>query len=799
MKTEVLQIQGMHCAACAAAVEKSLNQLEGVKASVNIATEKANVEYNPQHTTMKQLVAAVVKVGFTVVESKEETGDSRADFFARKKREVQIWKLKSLVAIVFGLPLFYYSMAPMITFINLPWATQLHHVMMDRPMEYAIVQLLLAIPIIAAGYQFFTNGVKALIHAAPNMDSLIAIGGTASLLFSFWNTHLIAQGNVDAVMHLYYETAGIIFALVLIGKTMEAISKGRTNDAIKKLMDLAPKQATVVREGKEMTIAVEDVQVGDVILVRPGEKIPVDGRIVRGETALDEAMLTGESMPVTKRVGDEVYAATINMHGSIQFEATKVGKDTALAHIIQLVEDAQGKKAPIQALGDKVAGVFVPIVCIFAIIMGIVWLIATRDLERALTIFVTILVIACPCALGLATPTAIMVGTGKGASQGILFKGGDALEISHHIQSIVFDKTGTLTEGKPQVTDVIVLDDHISNRFRKLNQVIPETANVENTHDASLDCNPITVVSATTQEQGGMSQEELLALVASVEYHSEHPLGQAIYKQAKEEGLTMVDVRDFKSLPGRGVEAITSTSKKNGKRILIGNRALMDEEAVSFSPRHVEALKLADEGKTVMYVALDGQLIGLIAVADVIKESSREAVKRLKAMKCDLWMITGDNEKTATAIANQAGIANVLAEVMPGDKAEQVKTLQKGQRVVAMVGDGINDAPALVQADVGIAIGSGTDVAIESADVVLMQGDLVDVAKAIRLSKQTIRIIKQNLFWAFGYNVIGLPIAAGILYLFGGPLMNPMLAAAAMGMSSVSVLANTLRLRRFKL
>jgi Cu+-exporting ATPase len=554
-----------------------------------------------------------------------------------------------------------------------------------------------------------------------------------------------------AVDALYFESAGVIITLILLGKSLEAVSKGRTSEAIKKLMGLAPKTAVILENGQEKEIPIDEVEIGDIILVKPGDKIPVDGTVTGGHTSIDESMLTGESMPVDKKEGDPVYAASLNTTGVIQFKAEKIGSDTALAQIIKLVEDAQGSKAPIAQMADIVSGYFVPVVCVIALLAGIGWYFGTAgDLKFALTIFISVLVIACPCALGLATPTAIMVGTGKGAENGILIKGGEALETAHKINTIVFDKTGTITEGKPKVTDVL--------------------------------------------PAGSVSKDRLLQLTASAERGSEHPLGQAIVLGAKESGLTLLEAEGFDSLTGRGIKA-----RLEGEDILAGNRKLMDEQNISLAGMEEISDRLAEEGKTPMYVAINGELAGIVAVADVVKESSRAAIERLHKMGIEVAMITGDNKKTAAAIAKQVGIDRVLAEVLPQDKSNEVKKLQSENRKVAMVGDGINDAPALAQADIGIAIGSGTDVAMESADIVLMRSDLMDVPAAIDLSKHTIRNIKQNLFWAFGYNVIGIPIAAGVLHLlFNGPLLNPMFAAAAMSLSSVSVLTNALRLKRFK-
>jgi Cu+-exporting ATPase len=610
------------------------------------------------------------------------------------------------------------------------------------------------------------------------MDSLIAVGTTAAVGYSVYNVFLIISGDHMAVDSLYFETAGVIIALILLGKTLEAVSKGRTSEAIKKLMGLAPKTALVIVNGEEKELPIEEVQVGDIIVVKPGGKIPVDGKVTEGYSAVDESMLTGESMPVEKKSGDSVYGATINSNGVIRFKAEKVGDETALAQIIKLVEDAQSSKAPIAKIADVVCGYFVPIVCIIALAAGVAWFIAASTgisnlphgksaLEFALSIFISVLVIACPCALGLATPTAIMVGTGKGAENGILIKGGEALETAHKIQTIVFDKTGTITEGRPKVTDVITVH--------------------------------------------GVEKNYLLQITASAEKGSEHPLGQAIVQSAQEQGMELSAISHFEAVTGRGIEAVI-----NGVSVITGNKKLMDERNISFTELETESDNLAAEGKTPMYVAFNGKQAGIVAVADVVKLSSKTAIERLHKMGIEVAMITGDNKKTAAAIAKQVGIDRVLSEVLPQDKSAEVKKLQdvcdnvrgekcklfsqtnRQRRFTAMVGDGINDAPALAQADIGIAIGSGTDVAMESADIVLMRSDLMDVPTAITLSKRTIRTIKQNLFWAFGYNVLGIPIAAGLLYIFGGPLLNPMFAAAAMSLSSVSVLSNALRLKTFK-
>ena len=743
-----LPIGGMSCAVCAKRVEKAISELEGVAdVNVNFAAEKAFVTYNPQKVRPSAMKEAVLKAGYQPLENKG-AGAEDEDRKCREK-EINTMKKKFIAAAIFAFPLLYIAMVPMIKFVSLPGAKILDGLMMNYPLFYALLEFFLTVPVICVGYRFYTVGFKSLFQKSPNMDSLIAVGTTAAVAFSLYNTFQIAKGNFQAVHSLYFESAGVIITLILLGKMLEAVSKGKTGEAIKKLMGLAPKTAFVIQNGAETEIPVEEVEIGDIIIVKPGSKIPVDGVVIEGHTAIDESMLTGESMPVDKKAGDKVYAASLNTTGTVKFRAEKVGSDTALAQIIKLVEQAQGSKAPIAKLADMVAGYFVPAVIAIAVVSGIAWFIGTGDFKFALTIFISVLVIACPCALGLATPTAIMVGTGKGAENGILIKSGEALETAHKINAIILDKTGTITEGKPSVTDLICASN--------------------------------------------FTQEKLLQLVASAEKNSEHPLGQAIVRGAQEKSLALLEAENFNSITGQGIEAQIA-----GLSVFVGNRKMMEEKNISVKELEKDADKLAEEGKTPVFVATDGQPAGIVAVADVVKKSSRAAIESLHKMGIEVAMITGDNKKTAEAIARQVGIDRVLAEVLPQDKAFEVKKLQQEGRKVAMVGDGINDAPALAQSDIGIAIGSGTDVAMESADIVLMHSDLTDVPTAILLSKKTIRNIKQNLFWAFGYNTIGIPVAAGVLYLFGGPLLNPMLAAAAMSLSSVSVLTNALRLKRFK-
>ena len=780
MHSETLGIGGMTCAACSARVERALKKLEGVEsAAVNLATEKATVVFDPRVLRLSAIKEAVVKAGYTALEVSTDTVDEDK---RRKEKEIKTLWTKFIAAAVLALPLLYIAMAPMIKWVTLPFPKMLAP--MHSPLLYGLVELVLVVPIIIAGNRFYVVGFKNLLRRSPNMDSLIALGTTAAVVYSVYNLFRIAGGDHHAVDALYFETAAVIITLILLGKSLEAVSKGRTSEAIKKLMGLAPKTAIIIENGEEKEIPIKEVMPGDIIVVKPGAKIPVDGLVTEGQSAVDESMLTGESMPIDKKPGDPVYAATINCNGVIRFKAEKVGGETALAQIIKLVEDAQGSKAPIAQMADIVAGYFVPVVCAIALTAGITWFVAASIgvvnlphgktvTEFALTIFISVLVIACPCALGLATPTAIMVGTGKGAENGILIKGGEALETAHKIQTIVFDKTGTITVGKPEVTDVV--------------------------------------------GSGEWKEDSFLQLVAAAEKNSEHPLAAAIVREAEKRGLVLPPVTDFKAIPGRGIEALINGAAMDGSCdqsqslrskleaktqhgccVLAGNKKLMDERGISLAELEAASDKLAGEGKTPMYAALDGKAAGIVAVADVLKPSSKAAIERLHKMGIEVAMITGDNKKTASAIANQVGIDRVLAEVLPQDKSAEVKKLQEEGRKVAMVGDGINDAPALVQADIGIAIGSGTDVAMESADIVLMRSDLLDVPTAINLSKRTIRNIKQNLFWAFGYNVLGIPIAAGVLYLFGGPLLNPVFAAAAMSLSSVSVLTNALRLKRFK-
>ncbi len=738
----IIPIEGMTCASCANSIEKSIKKLNGIyEVNINFATEKAKVVYDSTLTRISEIKNAIAKAGYKALEI---VNNSQSDTEKqRREKEMKILWYKFIIAAIFTAPLLYIAMGHIVG-IKLPDFID----PMENPFNFSIIQLILTIPVVIAGYKFYNIGFTRLFRREPNMDSLIGIGTAAAFLYGIYALVQISLGNMEFAKDLYFETAGVIITLILLGKYLETVAKGKTSEAIKKLMGLAPKTAIVIQDGKEIIIPIDEVEVDDIILVKPGEKIPVDGEVIEGLTSVDESMLTGESIPVEKTIGSKVVGASINKNGTIKFRATKVGKDTALSQIIKLVEDAQGSKAPIAKLADVISGYFVPIVILIAILSGIAWYISGESAVFALTIFIAVLVIACPCALGLATPTAILVGTGKGAENGLLIKGGEALETAHQIQTIVFDKTGTITEGKPIVTDIIVTD--------------------------------------------GITKEELLQLTASSEKGSEHPLGEAIVNKAIENKVEFLKVDKFEAIPGHGIEVSIA-----GKIILAGNKKLMDSKNIKITLQK-ESDDLASQGKTPMFIAVDNKLTGIVAVADPMKESSKKAIELLHNMGIEVAMITDDNRRTADAIAKQVGIDTVLAEVLPQDKANEVKKLQQTGKKVAMVGDGINDAPALAQADIGIAIGSGTDVAMESADIVLMRSDLLDVPSAIQLSKKTIRNIKQNLFWAFAYNTAGIPIAAGLLYIFGGPKLNPILAASAMTFSSISVLLNALRLKRFK-
>lgn len=743
--TKTFVVEGMTCASCVQSVEKATRKLPGViQSNVNLATEKMAIQYDPASLSVGEIKVAVVDAGYEIHEDAATQESADEDKEKKEQHIKEMWRRFWLSA-VFTVPLLLISMGHM---FGMPLPSIIDPAVNHT--NFALIQLLLTIPVMILGGKFFTVGFRTLFKGHPNMDSLVALGTSAAFVYSLAVTALMFASNDHNADNLYYESAAVILTLITLGKYFEALSKGKTSEAIKKLMGMAPKTAMVVRGGQEQEISVDEVVVGDILVVKPGERMPVDGIVIEGKTAVDESMLTGESLPSEKGPGDTIVSASINKNGAIRYKATKVGKDTTLAQIIKLVEDAQGSKAPIAKMADIISGYFVPIVIVLALLSGAAWYFGGQTGVFALTIAISVLVIACPCALGLATPTAIMVGTGKGAEYGVLIKSGEALETTHKVETIVFDKTGTITEGKLKVTDIVGANNEIAS-------------------------------------------DELLALAAAAEKGSEHPIGEAIVKAAAEKGLALGQAAGFQAVPGYGIEV-----EVDGRTVAIGNRKLMDKKGIRFGDALEAADRLAGEGKSLMFVAIDEQPAGVIAVADTIKPSSAAAVKKLQAMGIEVAMLTGDNKLTAEAIAKQVGITRVLSEVLPEDKANEVKKLQAGGRKIAMVGDGINDAPALAQADVGIAIGTGTDVAMESADIILMRSDLMDVLTAVELSKSTIKNIRQNLFWAFAYNVMGIPVAMGILFLFGGPLLNPMIAGAAMSFSSVSVLINALRLKGFK-
>jgi Cu+-exporting ATPase len=745
-----IPIKGMTCASCVAAIEKALKKLEGVlEVNVNLVTEKATVEFLPTVVSLGEIKKVIKDAGY---EPLEVEGLEDREKEARIK-EIRELRQRLIVGAALSVPILLGSFSEWF-----PWVPEF--------LSNFYVLLALAVPVqFWVGLRFYRGFLAALRHYSADMNTLIAVGTSAAFFYSlavtFFPGFFAAKG---IPLQVYYDTAAVIITLIILGRYLEAKAKGETSEAIRKLMGLQAKTARVVRDGEEIDIPVEEVCIGDVVVVRPGEKIPVDGVIIEGTSAVDESMITGESIPVEKRKGDEVIGATINKTGSFKFKATKVGRDTVLAQIIRLVEEAQGSKAPIQRLADRIAGVFVPIVIAIASLAALFWYYAGSNVLSggplstylqitpfifAMTIFIAVLIIACPCALGLATPTAIMVGTGKGAENGVLIRGGESLETAHRINTIILDKTGTLTKGEPSLTDVIPAK--------------------------------------------GWRKEELLMFAASAEKGSEHPLGEAVVRGAEDRGIKLAKAEAFDAIPGHGIKA-----RIEGREVLLGTRKLMRDNKVAIDALEEKMKELELRGKTAMLIAIDGKAAGVIAVADTLKENSKEAVEALHKLGLEVAMITGDNERTAKAIAMQVGIDRVLAEVLPEDKAREVKKLQDEGRVVAMVGDGINDAPALAQADVGIAIGTGTDIAMEASDITLISGDLRGVVTAIELSKRTMRTIKQNLFWAFFYNTSLIPVAAGVAYPFIGLLLNPMLAAAAMAFSSVSVVGNSLRLKRFE-
>jgi Cu+-exporting ATPase len=753
MAKKIFDVYGMTCSACSEHVRKSVAKLPGVKnVAVNLLKNDMTVTFDENALTSEQISAAVTKAGYRAV--LRDTGQRPASAGGGNvmQEEAEGMKRRFTFSVIFVAPLFYIAMGHMLGF---PLPGFLHGT--ENALTFAFLQFLLITPIIFINFHYFRSGFKLLFKGAPNMDSLIAIGSAAAFAYGVYAIFNIGYGLGHGEtmlaekysMDLYFESAGIILTLITLGKYFETRSKGRTSEAITKLMNLAPKTAVVVRDGLEVEIPAEQVLVGDIVVVGPGGSVPVDGVVVEGSSTLDESAITGESIPVPKGKGDAVIAATINRTGTFKFRAQKVGGDTVLAQIIRLVEDAVSSKAPIARLADRISGIFVPVVILIAAGALVLWLLLGYPFEFAMSIGIAVLVISCPCALGLATPVAIMVGTGKGAENGILFKSAQTLEVTQSVNVVVLDKTGTITEGKPKVTDIVSAQ--------------------------------------------GLTEDELLSLAASLEKPSEHPLAEAILAEAGQRGVKIRETAEFSALPGRGIEAVLDK-----KKYLAGNLKLMEEKGIDIAGLDEKGEQLAGEGKSLLFFADEKNVMGLIAVADVVKPTSREAVSALKALGIEVVMLTGDNRRTAEAIRKQMGIDRVVAEVMPQDKEKEIAALQAGGKKVAMIGDGINDAPALARADVGIAIGAGTDVAIESADIVLMKSDLADAVTAVHLSRAVLRNIRQNLFWAFFYNVIGIPIAAGAFYLAIGLKLNPMIAAAAMSLSSVFVVTNALRLRLFK-
>ncbi|MFH5836651.1 heavy metal translocating P-type ATPase [Proteiniclasticum sp. C24MP] len=746
-------VTGMTCSACTAAVEKSVKKLEGVSSvTVSLMTNSMTIAYDSD-VPEESVIEAVKKAGYGAqVHKKKGEKRSAVSEVNPIEEELKEMRYRVKVSFIFLIPLMYIAMGDM---VGLPIPSWLLGT--ENAVSFAFIQMLLSIPIVYVNMKYYKVGFKALWLRAPNMDSLIAIGSSAAFIYGiyaiFRTGYGLGHGNMEIVHmyahDLYFESGATILALITFGKYLEAKSKGKTSEAISKLMDLAPKTALIVKNGEEVEVPIEDVVIGDVVIVKPGKSVPVDGTIVEGSSSLDQSALTGESIPVEKTIGDKVIAATINKTGYFRFKAEKVGDDTTLAKIIQLVEDANATKAPIAKLADKISGIFVPTVIAISIVTFIVWMLMGYSFEFALSLAITVLVISCPCALGLATPVAIMVGTGKGAQHGILVKSAEALETMHSINTVVLDKTGTITEGKPVVTDILT--------------------------------------------NGEMTEEELILIAASIEKPSEHPLAEAVVEKAKELGLTLKKVDNFNSVSGMGIAAFIE-----GKPYIAGNLALMNEESIELGQFQEESDRLASEGKTPLFFGDNERVLGIIAVADVVKKNSKQAIDLFKKMGIDVVMLTGDNKRTAEAIRRQLDINKVIAEVLPQDKEREVRAIQEKGHKVAMIGDGINDAPALTRADVGVAIGAGTDIAIESADIVLIKNDLLDAVTAVHLSRSTIKNIKQNLFWAFFYNVLGIPLAAGVFYLSLGWKLSPMFAAAAMSLSSVFVVTNALRLKFFK-
>lgn len=746
-KKLVFRIEGMTCASCAANIEHSLKKEKGVNSvNVNLATEKAFLDIDPEKIDSEKIKKTINGLGYKAIDEYLHVhgGNGHGHMGHAPKPDfgkTQAKKLKKrfVLSLIFGLPVIYMVMGKMVG-LPIPGILEKYNI---------LIQAILSTAVIAACFNIWQSGAKKLAKMGPNMDTLVLVGTATAYFYSLMNAFLVLFGKKVPMEAFYFESAIFILVFISLGKYLEAITKGKTSDAIKKMMELQPKTAIIIKNGMETEVNIDDVKEGDIVLVKPGQKIPVDGIVVEGYSGVDEKAITGESIPAEKKVGDQVIGATINKTGVLKFKATKVGRNTMLAQIIKIVEEAMGSKAPIQLLADKVSFYFVPVVFAIALLAGIIWFLLGYGLAFSLAIFVAVLIIACPCALGLATPTAVMMGTGLAAQRGILIKSSKALEIAKNINMVVFDKTGTLTKGEPVVTEIVILDDKLTNR-------------------------------------------DILHISASVENNSEHPLAQAIVNRAKENRIELSEIRSFKAIPGKGVEAVLINEK-----ILLGTRKLMDENKISTDLIEEKMAKLENQGKTAMILAVGGNIAGIIAVADVLKENSKEAVEKLHKMGKQVAMITGDNKRVGEAIAKEVGIDRVLAEVLPQGKSDEIKKLQAEGKVVAMVGDGINDAPALAQADLGIALGSGTDVAMETGEIVLIKDDLRDVIASINLSKYTLSKIKQGLFWAFFYNIVGIPVAAGALYFWTGWLLSPSIAAAAMAFSSVSVVLNALSMKRF--
>lgn len=746
MVTETYVIKGMTCASCSSAVERVTRKMEGVSESnVNLATNRMTITYEERSVTPQDIMDRVERAGFEASPEEDKGKDQTREEEEELQEGHRRMKRRLIGAICLAIPLLYVSMGHMVPIpMPLPSVIDMH----EAPFNFALTQLILTVCILICGRKFYIVGFKTLFRGHPNMDSLVAIGTGSAFIYSLVMTVMIPS-DPSAVHNLYYESSAVVVTLVMLGKYMESKSKGKTSEAIKKMMELAPDTAVRLVDGKEEQVQIDQIAVGDILLIRPGSRVPLDGKVVGGNSSVDESMLTGESIPVEKDLDDLVIGGSLNYNGSLQVEVTHTGSDTTLSKIIKLMEEAQGRKAPISKLADRVAGYFVPTVLVIAVLAAVIWALTGQELAFVLTVFVSVLVIACPCALGLATPTAIMVGTGLGATHGILIKSGEALEIAHKVDTVVLDKTGTVTLGQPRVVRIV---------------------------------------------SRNLSKKKLLEIAAACEVPSEHPLGQAIVREAAEQDLKLEKAEDFQSVTGQGIRA-----SYQGQTILVGNARMMEAAGVDIAVLEAESESAAEKGQTPMYVVADQVLEGFISVADTVKENSAEAISQIKGLGVQVYMLTGDHQKTADHIGSLVHVDHVIAQVMPGDKAAVVQKLQDEGKRVMMVGDGINDAPALAQADVGVAIGSGSDIAIESGDIVLMKSDLMDVYRAIRLSKGTIRNIKQNLFWAFIFNSLGIPVAAGVLHAFGGPLLNPIFAGLAMSFSSVFVVSNALRLKTLKL